>query len=75
MLYQQHCFLYYDVGLEEKCNTHVAHIPVIDYFHCSVLLYPQLAQDDIMHAAVRITPCVHFVVPKKKKGRNKKWEM
>lgn len=36
---------------------------MIDHFHAAVLLDPQLAHDDVVHAAGGVCPGVGFVVP------------
>lgn len=35
-------------------------LPVVDYLHCSILLDPQLPQDDVVHAAHWVCPRVCF---------------
>lgn len=37
--------------------------PVVDDLHRAVLLYPQFAQDNVVYAAVRVSPRVRLVVP------------
>ena len=37
-------------------------LPVVDYFHCAILLYPQFAQNDVVYTAERVTPCVRLAV-------------
>lgn len=44
-------------------HVFIVYLPVVDYFHCAILLNPQFAQNDIVYTAVRVTPCVCFVVP------------
>lgn len=41
-------------------------LPVVDYFHRSILLNPELPQDDIMHTTHWVCPCVCFFMS----GRN-----
>lgn len=49
----------------------VLYLPVVDYFHCTILFYPKFAQDDIVYTAVRVAPCVCLIEPGTEEERKK----
>jgi len=38
-------------------------VPVVDYFYCSVLLNPELPQDDVVHTTHGVRPGVGLLMP------------
>ncbi len=43
--------------------------PVVDNLHCPILLNPQFTQNNIMHTAHRVCPCVSFSVSEREREK------
>lgn len=42
-------------------------VPVVDNLHCPILLNPQFTQNNVMHTAHRVRPCVSFSVSERER--------
>lgn len=50
-------------SLQKHIIVFIVYLPVVEYFHCAILLYPQFAQNDVVYTAEGVTPRVCLVVP------------